>query len=214
MTAKTTKRKGKIKVETSNIFPIIKKWLYSEHDIFLRELIANATDAITKRAALARTKNQKIPIGDIQVTVDKKAKTICISDNGLGMTEEEVEKYIAQLALSGAEEFIEKIEKSDREGGDIIGKFGLGFYSSFMAADKVHLETLSMDEGAQAVSWECAGETDYTFSDDSSRKDVGTSVTLFINKDNEEFLNSWKVIEILRTHCNFMPFKITVNDRG
>ena len=204
-------RTGQIKVDTSHIFPIIKKWLYSEHDIFLRELVANGTDAINKRNALARMKNEKIPTGEIKVIVDEKAKTIVISDNGLGMTEDEVEKYIAQLAFSGAEEFIEKIKNAGGDEKDIIGKFGLGFYSSFMAADKVRIDTLSMNEGAKAVSWECAGQTDYVFGE-SARSEVGTSVTLFINEDNKDFLNAWKVNETLMKHCRFMPWKILVED--
>ena len=208
-----TDRKGKIKVDTSHIFPIIKKWLYSEHDIFLRELVANGTDAINKRAVLARTQNQKIPTGEIKILVDKDAKTIEISDNGLGMTEEEVEKYIAQLAFSGAEEFIKKIKNAGGDAKDIIGKFGLGFYSSFMAADRVRIDTLSMNEGAQAVGWECSGETDYVFGK-SSRSEVGTLVTLFINEENKEFLNAWKVNETLMKHCRFMPWKIIVDDKS
>ena len=214
MNQKTSqKQTGKIQVDTAHIFPIIKKWLYSEHDIFLRELVANATDAISKRTAFSGLKNQKIPEGNIEIVVDKKKKTIVISDNGIGMTKEEVEKYIAQLAFSSARDFMEQIEKSGGEGRDIIGKFGLGFYSSFMAADKVVLDTLSMNEGATPVSWECSGETDYVFGE-SQRKSVGTSVTLFISKDNEEFLNGWKVVEILQKYCRFMPYKITIVDES
>ena len=136
-----TERKGTIKVETTDILPIIKKWLYSEHDIFIRELVANATDAITKRATIARGLNQEIPTGNILVSLNKENKTLSITDNGLGMTEEEVEKYIAQLAFSGAREFMEKMEKegNKEDSGEIIGKFGLGFYSAFMVSDKVEV---------------------------------------------------------------------------
>ncbi|RLA65568.1 MAG: molecular chaperone HtpG [Epsilonproteobacteria bacterium] len=206
-----TARTGTISVKTSDIFPIIKKWLYSEHDIFLRELVANATDAITKRAGLGRTRNEKIPEGEISVSVNKGEKTIIISDNGLGMSETEVEKYIAQLAFSGAEEFVKKIEKTGEKEGEIIGKFGLGFYSSFMVAAKVDIETLSMEEGAKATKWTCEGDTDYSFSD-SDKKDVGTTITLHVNKDGEEFLDLWKVTNTLQKFCDYMPYKIKVED--
>ena len=130
-------KKGTIKVQTGDILPIIKKWLYSEHDIFIRELVANSTDAVTKRGTLARTKNQEIPAGKIQINVNKEKNYITIQDNGLGMTEEEVEKYIAQLAFSGAQEFVQKLEENGDTKDDIIGKFGLGFYSVFMVSDNV-----------------------------------------------------------------------------
>ena len=141
-----TSRKGNISVQTADIFPIIKKWLYSEHDIFVRELISNATDAITKRHTLARTQGEETPEGKIQVIIDKPNNTITFTDNGLGMSEEEVEKYIAQLAFSGASEFIEKMKAQGEKKEDIIGKFGLGFYSSFMAANTVVVESLSMNK--------------------------------------------------------------------
>jgi len=206
-----TTRTGKISVKTSDIFPIIKKWLYSEHDIFLRELVANATDAITKRATLGRTRNEKIPAGEISVSVNKGDKVIRISDNGIGMTEAEVEKYIAQLAFSGAEEFVKKIEKAGEKEEEIIGKFGLGFYSSFMVASKVEVETLSMEEGAKPTKWTCEGDTDYSFSD-SDKKEVGTTITLHVNKDGEEFIDSWKVTNTLQKFCDYMPYKILVED--
>jgi len=152
-----SERKGTISVQTADIFPIIKKWLYSEHDIFLRELVSNSTDAITKRATLARTKNVEIPEGDIKVTVDKEAGTIVISDNGLGISEEKVEKYLAQLAFSGAQEFVEKMKEAGEE-ADMIGKFGLGFYSAFMVADKVEVETLSWKPGSTPTKWICEGD--------------------------------------------------------
>ncbi len=207
-----TSRKGTISVNTSDIFPIIKKWLYSEHDIFLRELVANSTDAITKRATLARTSNQEIPTGKITVTVDKTAKTITIEDNGLGMSEAEVEKYIAQLAFSGAEEFVKKMkDQGSTPSSDIIGKFGLGFYSAFMVSSRVEVESLSMNEGSVATKWICEGETDYTF-ENSSKSDIGTKITLHINSESEEFLNAWKVSSTLKKFCDFMPYEITVKD--
>lgn len=207
-----TSRKGTISVNTNDIFPIIKKWLYSEHDIFLRELVANATDAITKRATLARTLNQEIPEGKIKISVNKEAKTISIEDNGLGMSEAEVEKYIAQLAFSGASEFVEKMKsEGNNVNNDIIGKFGLGFYSAFMVSSRVEVESLSMNEGAKATKWTCEGETDYEFSN-SDKKEVGTTITLHINEESAEFLNPHKVFETLQKFCDFMPYEINVLD--
>lgn len=207
-----TSRKGTISVNTSDIFPIIKKWLYSEHDIFLRELTANATDAITKRATLARVSNQEIPAGKINVTVDKTAKTITIEDNGLGMTEAEIEKYIAQLAFSGAEEFVKKMkDQGSTPSSDIIGKFGLGFYSAFMVSSRVVVESLSMTEGSTPAKWTCEGETDYSF-EESDKNTVGTKITLFVNDESTEFLNSWKVSTTLKKFCDFMPYEIFVLD--
>lgn len=207
-----TKRKGTIAVKTADIFPIIKKWLYSEHNIFLRELVSNSTDAITKRSVMAQTQNEEIPTGKILVEVNKGKKTISISDNGLGMTEEEVEKYLAQLAFSGAEEFVKKIKESDKEAdADVIGKFGLGFYSVFMVADKVVVESLSMQKGATPVKWTCKGETDYTFTN-SDKKEVGTTVTIHVSKDGEEFLDEYKVNSTLRNFCSYMPYEISVKD--
>ena len=207
-----TKRTGHISVSTKDIFPIIKKWLYSEHDIFLRELIANASDAITKRATMTRTTGQVLPTGKIQVHVNPEAKTIQIIDNGIGMNEEEVEKYIAQLAFSGAEEFVKKLEDAGGESDkDIIGKFGLGFYSSFMVADKVEVETLSMVEGSTPTKWTCEGDTDYSFSD-STKSEVGTTITLHINEESKDFLGKWKIKATLSNHCDFMPYEISLLD--
>jgi molecular chaperone HtpG len=205
-----SEKKGTISVQTADIFPIIKKWLYSEHDIFLRELVSNSTDAITKRATLARTNNVELPEAKISVTVDKTAKTVVINDNGVGMTEAEVEKYIAQLAFSGAEEFVQNM-KDAGEHADIIGKFGLGFYSAFMVADKVEVESLSWQEGAKATKWTCQGDVDYTFSE-SIKKDVGTTITLHINNESEDFLGTFKVLDTLRKFCDFMPYQIEVID--
>ena len=205
-----TSRKGTISVNTGDIFPIIKKWLYSEHDIFLRELVANATDAITKRATLGRTSNQEIPTGKITVSVDKTAKTVTLTDNGLGMTEAEVEKYIAQLAFSGAEEFVKKMkDQGNTPNTDIIGKFGLGFYSAFMVSERVIVESLSMTEGSTPTKWVCEGETDYTF-EPSTKSEIGTTITLHINSESEEFLDAWKVSSTLKKFCDFMPYEITV----
>jgi molecular chaperone HtpG len=205
-----SERKGTISVQTADIFPIIKKWLYSEHDIFLRELVSNSTDAITKRATLARTENVEIPEGEIDVTVNKEAGTIVITDNGLGMSEEEVEKYLAQLAFSGAEEFVQKMKDAGEE-ADMIGKFGLGFYSAFMVADKVEVETLSWKPGSTPTKWICEGDVDYTFSE-SKKDSVGTEITLHINEESKEFLGVFKVLDILRKYCDFMPTKIQVTD--
>jgi molecular chaperone HtpG len=207
-----SERTGSIQVQTQDIFPIIKKWLYSEHDIFIRELVSNSTDAITKRATFARTHNAETPEGAITVTVNKEAKTIVIEDNGVGMTEQEVEKYIAQLAFSGAEDFVKKMkEQGEDKASDIIGKFGLGFYSAFMVADKVEVDSLSMNEGAVPTKWTCEGETEYTFGP-SDRTTVGTKITLHTNKDGEEFLSEWKISETLRQFCDFMPYPISVVD--
>jgi molecular chaperone HtpG len=207
-----TSRKGTISVNTNDIFPIIKKWLYSEHDIYLRELVANATDAITKRATLARVANQEIPAGKITVSINKTAKTITLEDNGIGMTEAEVEKYLAQLAFSGAEEFVKKMkDQGSAPNSDIIGKFGLGFYSAFMVSTRVEVETLSMTEGSTPAKWICEGETDYSF-ETSTKSDIGTKITLHINEESEEFLNAWKVSTILKKFCDFMPYEIMVLD--
>ena len=204
-------RKGSISVKTNDIFPIIKKWLYSEHDIFIRELVSNACDAITKRHTLARSQGHETPAGTVKVEVDKTAKTITFIDNGLGMNESEVEKYIAQLAFSGAEEFVQKMKEQGNTNAkdEIIGKFGLGFYSCFMVAEKVEVESLSMVEGAKATKWICHGDTDYEFTD-SSKAEVGTTIKLFINSESEDFLDSWKVRETLTRYCDFMPYPIAL----
>lgn len=206
-----TTKSGKINVSTSDIFPIIKKWLYSEHDIFIRELVANATDAITKRATFARTKNLEIPSGNINIEVNEKEKTVKIIDNGIGMTEADVEKYIAQLAFSGAEEFVQKMKQAG-EGADIIGKFGLGFYSSFMVADKVQVDSLHYEEGATATRWICEGDVDYKF-EASDKTEVGTTITLYINEESKDFLKAYKLNETLKQYCDFMPYQITLIDQ-
>ena len=198
--------KGKIGVTTENIFPVIKKFLYSDHDIFMRELVANAVDATQKLKALAGTGEFKGELGDltIRVDVDDKAKTITITDRGIGMTEEEVDKYINQIAFSSAGEFLEKYKD---KAGSIIGHFGLGFYSAFMVSQKVRIETLSWQEGAKAVKWECQGEPDFTMTA-SKKADRGTTITLFLDADSEEFASEAKVGALLNKYCKFMPVPI------
>ena len=198
--------KGKIGVTTENIFPVIKKFLYSDHDIFMRELVANAVDATQKLKALAGTGDFKGELGDltIRVEVDDKAKTIKITDRGIGMTEEEVDKYINQIAFSSAGEFLEKYKD---KAGSIIGHFGLGFYSAFMVSQKVRIETLSWQEGAKAVKWECQGEPDFTMAE-GKKNDRGTTVTLFLDADSEEFAQDAKVGALLNKYCKFMPVPV------
>lgn len=206
-------RKGSISVKTNDIFPIIKKWLYSEHDIFIRELVSNASDAITKRGTLARSQGHEVPEGKVTIEVDKANKVITVNDNGLGMNESEVEKYIAQLAFSGAEEFVQKMKDMGNTSAkeEIIGKFGLGFYSAFMVADKVEVESLSMHPGSVATKWTCLGDTDYEFST-SNKTEIGTTIKLHINAESEEFLDAWKLRETLNRYCDFMPYPISLKD--
>lgn len=206
-----TERKGSIKANTQDILPIIKKWLYSEHDIFLRELISNASDAITKRKTLAATQNLDLPEGQITIHVDSEQQTIRVVDNGLGMTEEEVEKYIAQIAYSGAQEFVDKMKSAGAERQEeIIGKFGLGFYSAFMVAKRVVIDTKSFQPGSVAVQWESDGGMEYTFRP-SHREEVGTTITLHLNEESEEskdFLEDYKVKQLIHKYCDFMPYPI------
>lgn len=206
-----TVRKGSISVKTNDIFPIIKKWLYSEHDIFVRELVSNACDAITKRATLARSQGHEVPEGKVNITINKSENLITISDNGLGMTDTEVEKYIAQLAFSGAEEFVQKMKEMGNNNAkdEIIGKFGLGFYSSFMVAERVEVESLSMTPGAVPTKWVCHGDTDYEFFN-STKSEVGTTIKLFIAKESEEFLDKWKFQQTLTHYCDFMPYPVAL----
>lgn len=199
-------QKGKINVTSENIFPIIKKFLYSDHEIFLRELVSNAVDATQKLKTLASVGDFKGEMGDltIRIKVDKKKKTITVTDCGVGMTSEEIEKYINQIAFSGAEDFLEKYK--DQANG-IIGHFGLGFYSSFMVSDKVEIITKSYTEGAQAVKWSCEGSPEFSI-DDTKREERGTDIVLHINKDNEEFLEESKINELLRKYCRYLPIPI------
>ncbi|WP_373497405.1 molecular chaperone HtpG [Aquiflexum sp.] len=200
--------KGTISIHTENIFPIIKKFLYSDNEIFLRELVSNAVDATQKIKRLATLGQYAGELGDITVEVafDKDKKTITISDRGLGMTAEEIKKYINQIAFSGAAEFVEKF-KDAKDANEIIGKFGLGFYSAFMVADKVEINTLSYQEGAEAAKWTCDGSTEFEITP-SDRTERGTEVTLFINADSEEFLDKWKLQGILDKYCKFLPVPI------
>lgn len=208
-------RHGNLKIDSENIFPIIKKWMYSDKDIFVREMISNASDAITKLKKLdvlgdADLAQDYIP--RIDVIVNDKEKTLTFSDNGLGMTAEEVETYINQIAFSGATEFIEKYSKESAD-DQIIGHFGLGFYSAFMVADEVHIDTLSYKEDAEAVHWICDGSTEFDL-DAGERKEVGTTITLFLNDDNLAFSNEYQVRETLEKYCAFMPFEIYVSKAG
>ena len=196
-------QKGKINVTTENIFPIIKKFLYSDHEIFLRELISNAVDATQKLKTVASVGDFKGELGDLTIRVDvnKKKKTITVSDAGIGMTAEEVEKYINQIAFSSAEDFMEKYKN---ESNAIIGHFGLGFYSSFMVSDKVDINTLSWKEDAKGVAWSCDGSPEFTL-DETDSKARGTSITLHIDSESTEFLEENKINELLEKYCKFLP---------
>ncbi|HNP93990.1 MAG TPA: molecular chaperone HtpG [Cyclobacteriaceae bacterium] len=203
------KETGSISIHTENIFPIIKKFLYSDHEIFLRELVSNAVDATQKLKKLASLGEFKDELGDIRIEVkfDKKKKTITVSDRGIGMTAEEVKKYINQIAFSGAAEFVEKF-KDKGDAKDIIGKFGLGFYSSFMVADNVEIITRSHTAAEnEAAKWTCDGSTEFAI-EPTTKKDRGTDVILHINKDSEEFLDEWKIKGILEKYCKFLPVEI------
>lgn len=202
------KEKGSISIHTENIFPVIKKFLYSDNEIFLRELVSNAVDATQKLKRLSSMGQFKGEIGDttIEVSFDEKAKTLTISDHGLGMTAEEVKKYINQIAFSGAEEFIEKFKEA-KDANEIIGRFGLGFYSAFMVADNVEIQSLSYQEGAEPVKWVCDGSTEYEISN-GSRTERGTDIILHINSESEEFLNQARLQEILNKYVSFLPVPI------
>ncbi len=202
-------KSGNLSINSENIFPIIKKWLYSDHDIFYRELISNGCDAVTKLKKLDMMGEYVLPEGykaRVDVIVDPEKKTLTFKDNGLGMTADEVEEYINQIAFSGATDFIEKYK--DKSNSDqIIGHFGLGFYSAFMVADEVHIDTLSYREGAKAVHWECDGGTEFHM-EDGDRTEVGTTITLFLNEDCLEFCNEYKAREVVKKYCSFMPTEI------
>ena len=197
---------GKIGVSTENIFPIIKKFLYSDHEIFLRELISNAVDATQKLKTLSSAGEFKGEFGDltIRVSVDKKTKTLTISDKGVGMTEDEINKYINQIAFSSAEEFLEKYKT---QGNSIIGHFGLGFYSAFMVSEKVEIITRSFAENAKAVKWECDGSPEYKL-EETEKSDRGTDIILYLDKDSMEFLEEDRINGILRKYCKFLPVEI------
>ena len=210
-------QKGKVSVNTENIFPIIKKFLYTDNEIFLRELISNATDATNKLRVLSQRGEVKGDLGELKITVkiDEKKNTLTISDSGIGMTADEIDKYINQIAFSGAEEFVEKF-KDTKEDANIIGHFGLGFYSSFMVADKVEINSLSHAEGAEPAKWTCEGSTDFKITK-GKRKKRGTDIILHINEESKDFLTQWKINELLNKYCKFLPIPIefdekTIND--
>lgn len=203
----TVLEKGNISIHTENIFPIIKKWLYSDHEIFLRELVSNAVDAIQKLKMVSHSGEYSGDLGEpgITITIDKAAKTLAVSDNGIGMTTEEVKKYINQVAFSSAEEFVQKYKASTDQ--QIIGHFGLGFYSSFMVASRVDIDTLSYQNGAQAVHWSCDGSTEFELSD-SPRSSRGTTVTLTLQEEELEYLEPYRVRQLIKTYCDFLPVPI------
>ena len=204
-----SEKHGNLSINSDNIFPIIKKWLYSDHDIFYRELISNGCDAITKLKKLDMMGEYSLPDdykAKMEVFVNPEKKTLTFIDNGIGMTEEEVEEYINQIAFSGATDFIEKYKDKTNE-DQIIGHFGLGFYSAFMVADEVHIDTLSYKEGAKPVHWECDGGTEYDMKE-GDKAEVGTKITLFLNEECLEFCNEYKAREVIKKYCSFMPTEI------
>lgn len=202
-------KKGNLSIDSENIFPIIKKWVYSDHDIFIRELVSNGCDAITKYKKLDMMGECELPDdykGKIQVIVNPEEKTLKFIDNGIGMTAEEVEEYITQIAFSGATQFLEKYKDKTTE-DEMIGHFGLGFYSAFMVADEVQIDTLSYKEGAAAVHWVSEGGTEYEMQE-GNRTDVGTEITLYLNEDSLAFANEYRAREVLEKYCSFMPVEI------
>lgn len=204
--------KGNISVDSENLFPIIKKWLYSDKDIFLRELVSNGCDAVTKLKKLASIGDAKIAEGEkfkVTVSVFKDAKKLVISDNGIGMTAEEIDKYINQIAFSGASDFLAKYKEEDDKGAQIIGHFGLGFYSAFMVADSVEIDSLSYQDGAKPAKWVCDGSMEFDLSD-GGRTERGTTITLNIAEDSEEFLEESTIRQILHKYCAFLPIEIYV----
>ena len=205
-------KKGSLSISSENIFPIIKKWVYSDHDIFARELVSNGCDAITKLKKLDMMGEYTLPDdykGKIQVIVNPEEKTLKFIDNGLGMTADEVEEYITQIAFSGATEFLNKYKDKTTE-DDMIGHFGLGFYSAFMVADEVHIDTLSYKEGAKPVHWVSEGGTEYEM-EEGDKEGVGSEITLFLNEDSVEFSNEYRIREVLEKYCSFMPVEIFVS---
>ena len=203
------KKKGSLSINSENIFPIIKKWLYSDHDIFFRELISNGCDAVTKLNKLAGMGEYDLPEDHkdtVTVIADEKEKTLRFIDTGIGMTADEVEEYICQIAFSGATDFLEKYKDKTNE-DQIIGHFGLGFYSAFMVADRVTIDTLSYKEGAQPVHWECDGGTEYDMTE-GTRKEVGTEIVLYLNEDSLEFAKEYRAREVISKYCSFMPVEI------
>ena len=206
---------GSLSINSENIFPIIKKWLYSDHDIFFRELISNGCDAITKLKKLEMMGEYQFPDKykpEIHVIVDPEKKTLTFCDNGLGMTADEVEEYINQIAFSGATDFLAKYKDKTNE-DQIIGHFGLGFYSAFMVADEVHIDTLSYQPGATPVHWECDGGTEFSMTE-GTKDSVGTTITLFLNEDSVEFSNEYRAREVITKYCSFMPVEIFLEKAG
>ncbi|MGN2336715.1 molecular chaperone HtpG [Clostridium cagae] len=211
------KENGNISIHTENIFPIIKKWLYSDKDIFIRELISNACDAISKLKRLSALGEANVDENEkfkVTVIVNKEKKTLKFIDNGIGMTEEEVKKYINQVAFSGAEDFVEKYKDKMDEGSDIIGHFGLGFYSAFMVSDKVQIDTLSYKESSEPTRWICEGGTEFEISNSDSKNERGTIITLYINEDSNEFLDEYKLRTIITKYCSFLPIEIYLEDEN
>ena len=206
-------KKGSLSISSENIFPIIKKWVYSDHDIFFREMVSNGCDAITKLKKLDMMGEYQLPDDykpQIRVVVSPEDKTLKFIDDGLGMTEDEVEEYITQIAFSGATEFLEKYKDKTTD-DQMIGHFGLGFYSAFMVADEVHIDTLSFKEGATAVHWTCDGGTEYDMQD-GDRTTVGTEITLFLNDESLEFCNEYRMREVIEKYCSFMPVNIYLSN--
>ena len=205
--------KGNLEIHSENILPIIKKWLYSDKDIFVRELVSNACDAIQKVKLL--TDRGEIEKGDgefrVDIKIDKTDQTLTFSDNGIGMDAEEVRKYIAQIAFSGAEDFLSKY-KTNNEKDQFIGHFGLGFYSAYMVADKVEINTLSYKKDAEPAFWSCDGSSEYLL-EKGTRASRGTDITLFIDKEDEEYLEDAKMSEILKRYCSFLPVPVYLNDK-
>ncbi|TVQ21931.1 MAG: molecular chaperone HtpG [Leptolyngbya sp. DLM2.Bin15] len=207
----TILEQGNISIHTENIFPIIKKWLYSDHEIFLRELISNAVDAISKLSMVSRRGEYSGDISEpkIQISIDKDNNTLSVTDTGIGMTADEVKKYINQVAFSSAEEFVQKYKDANDQ--QIIGHFGLGFYSSFMVASKVEIDTLSYQDGAQAVHWSCDGSTQFELSE-STRSDRGTTITLHLLEEEKEYLEDYRIKQLVKTYCDFMPVPILLGE--
>ena len=206
---------GNLSINSENIFPIIKKWLYSDHDIFAREMISNGCDAITKLKKLEVIGEYSFPDNykpEIHVIVDPEKKSLQFVDNGIGMTADEVEEYITQIAFSGATEFLEKYKDKTTD-DQMIGHFGLGFYSAFMVADEVHIDTLSYKEGAESVHWSCDGGTEYEIQP-GNRTEVGTAITLFLNDESVEFANEYRMREVIEKYCSFMPVNIYLSKEG
>lgn len=201
--------RGSLSIHSENIFPIIKKWLYSDHDIFMRELISNGSDAITKMKKLEVMGEADLPEDNhyqLNVTVNPEEKTISFRDNGIGMTEDEVKEYINQIAFSGAEKFLETYKDKTNE-DQIIGHFGLGFYSAFMVADRVTIETLSWQDGATSIHWESEGGTEFEMGE-GTKTERGTEITLYLNEESYEFSNEYRAKEIIQKYCSFMPVEI------